>query len=122
MKLLPAAATILSLSIAGCVAPTAAPVRPTVAAPRFSTVGLEAVMGRDARALEAKFGTPDLDVREGSARKIQFACRVCVLDVYLYPPARGGEGVVTYVDARLPDGRDIDRASCVAALEAERKR
>jgi hypothetical protein len=24
--------------------------------------------------------------------------------------------VVTYLDARQPDGRDIDRASCVAAL------
>ena len=30
--------------------------------------------------------------------------------------AGGGEAVVTHVDARLPDGRDMDRAACVAAL------
>ena len=108
----------LALLVAGCVAPASqAPVRPA-SVPAFSTLGLESVMGRDARALEAQFGAPDLDIREGSARKLQFAGPVCVLDAYLYPPARGGEAVVTYVDARLPDGRDIDRASCVAALQA----
>jgi len=39
-----------------------------------------------------------------------------VLDLYLYPPSQGAAAVVTYLDARLPDGRDFDRASCVAAL------
>jgi hypothetical protein len=107
------------LALAGCVAPSAteAPVRPA-SRPAFSTLGLESVMGRDADALQAQFGSPDLDVREGSARKLQFSGAACVLDAYLYPPARGREPVVTYVDARLPDGRDIDRASCVAALSA----
>lgn len=38
------------------------------------------------------------------------------MDAYLYPPGRGKEPLVTYVDARQPDGRSIDRASCVAAL------
>ena len=113
-----AAALGLSLLAAGCVAPsTATPVR-AVSAPTFNTVGLEAVMGRTASALEAQFGRPELDVREGSARKLQFAGPACVLDAYLYPPARGGEALVTHIDARLPDGRDIDRASCVAALQA----
>jgi hypothetical protein len=87
-----------------------------MARPTFSLVGLEGVMGQGARTLTARFGRPDLDVREGAARKLQFASQVCVLDTYLYPPARGGEAVVTYIDARLPDGRDVDRASCVAAL------
>jgi hypothetical protein len=45
-----------------------------------------------------------------------FAGPVCVLDAYLYPPARGGEAVVTYVDARRPTGEAMDRAACVAAL------
>ncbi|PWG03140.1 hypothetical protein [Sphingosinicella humi] len=86
------------------------------APPTFSTAGLENVMGKTAHILEAQFGEPDLDIREGAARKLQFASQVCVLDAYLYPPERGEEPVVRYVDARLPDGRDVDRASCAAAL------
>jgi hypothetical protein len=73
-------------------------------------------MGRNARSLESLFGKPDLDVREGPARKLQFISPVCVLDTYLYPPRGGGDAIVTHMDARLPDGRDMDRASCVSAL------
>jgi hypothetical protein len=58
-------------------------------------------------------------VREGGARKLQFSSPVCVMDAYLYPGEQGREAVVTHIDARLPDGRDIDRASCVAALIAK---
>ena len=78
--------------------------------------GLESVIGASARALVATFGSPALDVREGPARKLQFVGPPCVLDLYLYPARDGAEAVVTYVDARLPDGRDTDRAACVAAL------
>ena len=87
----------------------------------MSTSGLERVLGHNARALVALFGEPELDVREDRARKLQFAGPICVLDAYLYPQ-KGREPVVTYVDARQPDGRDIDRASCVAALIANRRR
>lgn len=116
------AAMIGAALAAGCVAPVretaAPPVRPPVAPPPpvYSINGLETVMGQNARALVALFGNPDLDVREGTARKLQFLGPVCVLDAYLYPPRAGAEPVVTHVDARLPDGRDIDRSSCVAAL------
>ena len=82
----------------------------------YNSTGLENVIGRTARMLEAQFGKPSLDVREGPARKLQFAGPACVLDAYLYPPKGGGEPIVTHVDARLRDGRDLDRASCVAAL------
>jgi hypothetical protein len=82
----------------------------------YNSTGLENVLGRTARMLEAQFGKPALDVREGPARKLQFAGAACVLDAYLYPPKGGGEPIVTHVDARLRDGRDLDRASCVAAL------
>jgi hypothetical protein len=107
--------------VAGCVAPgpRASSVAPPVAPPPtpvYSTHGLESVIGRGARALTALFGTPDLDIREGSARKLQFAGPACVLDVYLYPARGGGDPIATHVDARLPDGRDMDRSSCVAAL------
>jgi hypothetical protein len=112
----------LALAAAGCAAPDkprppvhrpAPPPRPT---PTYSISGLEGVIGRTARLLQDQFGKPELDVQEGNARKLQFAGPICVLDAYLYPRAGGGEPVVTYVDARQPDGRDFDRASCVAAL------
>ena len=107
--------------VAGCVAPAprASRMAPPVApppAPSYSTHGLESVIGRGVRAIVALFGNPDLDVREGSARKLQFAGPACVLDAYLYPPRGGADAIATHVDARLPDGRDMDRSSCVAAL------
>jgi hypothetical protein len=116
------AATIGAALLAGCVAPVreaaAPPVHPSALppAPVYSNNGLESVMGQNARALTALFGNPDLDVREGPARKLQFLGPACVLDAYLYPPRDGAEPVVTHIDARLLDGRDIDRSSCVAAL------
>ena len=86
-------------------------------AARVMTIpGLEGVIGADTAALQRQFGTPRLDVWEGDARKLQFSGEACVLDVYLYPPRRGGDAVVTHVDARLPDGRDTDKAACVQTL------
>ena len=106
----------------GEVAPAASrPVRPAQP-PTHGTAGLEAVIGRTAAMLTARFGAAALDIREGNARKLQFENATCVLDAYLYPPAAGGEPIVTHVDTRLTDGRDVDRASCVAALSAGRVR
>jgi hypothetical protein len=79
--------------------------------------GLENVIQKDAAALIREFGPPRLDVHEGDMRKLQFAGTPCVLDVYLYPLRPGAEPVATYVDARREsDGRDVDRAACIAAL------
>lgn len=105
------------LLLAGCGGTMARPATPsTVARPApMSVVGLDRVMGQTAAELTRTFGAPDADVREGTARKLQFQGPICVLDTYLYPKA-GREPTVTYVDARQPDGRPIDRASCVAAL------
>jgi hypothetical protein len=64
------------------------------------------------------FGNPRLDVREGDTRKLQFAGRACVLDVFLYPLNPGSEPVATFVEARrASDGADVDKPSCVAALQ-----
>ncbi|CAM3171397.1 hypothetical protein SPAN111604_08090 [Sphingomonas antarctica] len=93
---------------------------PLVSAPIRAT-GLQAVLGQPAETLIAEFGKPALDSREASARRLQFRSGICVLDAYLYPPETGGAAKVTYLDARQPDGRDIDRASCVAALRAAKK-
>ncbi len=109
----------LCLMLSACAAtPTAKPVAVAAAPTRtfISSVGLEGVMGRTAGIVTGLFGKPDLDVREGTARKLQFAGPACVLDAYFYPPEGGGEPIVTHIDARQPDGRDMDRASCVAAL------
>ncbi|HET9641057.1 MAG TPA: hypothetical protein VFP12_17840 [Allosphingosinicella sp.] len=109
------------LLLGGCAARTERPA-PAVQRPPvqrvvpYNSTGLETVIGRTARMLEAQFGKPSLDVREGPARKLQFAGAACVLDAYLYPPKGGGEPIVTHIDARLRDGRDLDRASCVVAL------
>jgi hypothetical protein len=79
-------------------------------------------MGATAQRLIVQLGNPDLDLREGPARKLQFLSPACVLDAYLYPPRDGrGEPTVTHVDARQPDGRDMDRASCVEALSARQR-
>jgi hypothetical protein len=112
--------------LAGCVSPRNEPPPAAVTAQpvvqTYARQGLESVMGRNARTLTSLLGSPGLDIREGPARKLQFAGPVCVLDAYLYPPrSGGGEAVVTHVDARLPDGRDMDRASCVAALTAQQQ-
>lgn len=110
-------------ALAGCASPERAPpvrtavVRPVVpAVPRPHPAPGELVVGRTAAALTGLFGSPALDVQEGTARKLQFGSETCVLDAYLYPPEGRGEPVVTHVDARLPDGRDTDRAACAEAL------
>jgi hypothetical protein len=74
------------------------------------------VIGKDARGLVSLFGAADLDVFEADARKLQFGTSSCIMDAYLYPPAKGREPVVTYIEARQPDGKDADKASCIAAL------
>lgn len=107
----------LTVTLAACA--TAPPPKPQpvpVRSAPMRPVGLERVVGADARALTALFGTPDQDVREEGAVRLQFRSPICVLDAYLYAPSKGKEPVATYIDTRQVDGRDIDRASCVAAL------
>lgn len=116
-----AALMVVGSTLAGCAVPAVQAPGPVVQAPPpsrpYSPAGLESVLGQTFRSLVAQFGQPDLDLTEGPARKLQFLGAACVLDAYLYPPRGGrGEAVVTHIDARLPDGREMDRSSCVAAL------
>jgi len=104
-----------SIALAGCVEQPPQAIAPPRPAPVVQS-GLDRVMGQNAQTLKALFGDPDLDVHEASARKLQYVSSICVLDAYLYPPAAGREPVVRYIDARLPNGDDFDRASCIAAL------
>jgi len=110
-----------ALLLAGCgestIARPATPASNVAKPPPMPVSGLDRVIGQNAAGLTQLFGTPDADIREGGARKLQFQGSFCVLDTYLYPGKSGGEPKVTYVDTRQPDGSPIDRASCVAALE-----
>lgn len=91
--------------------------RPAQAAVIQRLPGLEGVIGASALQLTNQFGPARLDAWEGDAHKLQFSGTACVLDVYLYPVNGAREPTATYVDARRPsDGRDVDRAACVAAL------
>jgi hypothetical protein len=108
-----------ALLLAACTTPASQPGAPAPVSQKPANMreaGLERVIGKTAAELVALFGPADLDGREGQARKLQFVGPVCVLDAYLYPEKGGAEPIVTYIDARLPSGDDIDRASCIAAL------
>ncbi|MBW4331544.1 hypothetical protein KY084_11760 [Stakelama sp. CBK3Z-3] len=113
------AGAVLLAGCSGSMIPSARPEMGSVT-PTESAAGLERVMGKDARALQALFGTPDADQTEGVGRKLQFGSDICVLDAYLYPPRGGGAPIVTHIDARQRSGAPIDRASCVAALTRRR--
>lgn len=94
------------------------PVQQPAPAPHaLAAPGLEGVIGASQAELARQFGMPRLEVWEGDARKLQFTGTACVLDVYLYPGAPGREPQASYVDARrTSDGKDVDRATCIAAL------
>lgn len=105
------------LLLAGCATGEVAPraLRPPPVPLPLRVAGLDRVIGASAAGLSAMFGQPQSDVREGTARKLQYGNATCVLDTYLYPKG-SGEPVVAYIDARQTDGSPVDRASCVAAL------
>ena len=111
------------LALAGCAESTARPayVRPPLIPIPTGTAGLGQIIGANVASLTAMFGPPAADVREGTARKLQFGNATCVLDAYLYPKGNAAP-VVTYLDTRQTDGSPIDRASCVGALQAGRRR
>jgi hypothetical protein len=117
MRIIVVGSLVLALSACATTAPVTAPPVALTRSPPMIKTGLDRVLGQTARGLVALFGEADQDVREAQgARRLQFAGPICILDAYLYPARAGAEGEVTYVDARQPDGKDIDRASCVAAL------
>ena len=121
MKSLAGSLLLLAL-LGGCVSTTATTT--AVRAPMIpipAGTGLGQVVGATAASLTRMFGAPIADIREGTARKLQFSNATCVLDTYLYPKGNA-EPVVTYLDTRQTDGSPIDRASCVGALQIGRRK
>ena len=92
----------------------APPPQKPVEAPRIERNQLVGLTPQD---LVGRFGSPALQIREGTSLKLQFRGRQCVLDAYLYPQAGAGVMRVTHVDARSPNGADFDQAACISALE-----
>jgi hypothetical protein len=110
------AAPLGALALAGC-ATTVAPLpAPTIKAKAPPPPGIGRVIGKTAAGLEALFGPADQDLREPAVRRLVFAGPTCVLDAYLYSRPDAAEPVVTWVDTRRPNGDDMDRAACIAAL------
>lgn len=85
-------------------------------APVHRDYSLAGVMGKDARTVIGLLGKPVSDVREDKARKLQFTSAQCIVDAYFYPPTEGREPLVTWVSARVPEGRDAERNSCIASF------
>ncbi|MFY9350321.1 MAG: hypothetical protein WBL20_20450 [Sphingobium sp.] len=114
---------LLALPLAACgagtIVPPAASVAPPPGPPASAFMKQGPLLGSDARGLNQMFGQPRLDIRETGVRKLQYGNGRCVLDAYLYAPAKGKEPVVTHVDARTPTGVDVDPATCATALQAK---
>lgn len=119
-------AALLAATLAGCAGGGGAPARP---GPARSTIvrvpqvmapqGLEGVIGQNAVALTRRFGTPRIDLAEGDARKLQFAGKSCVLDIFLYPVTAGREPTAAHVEARLRQGgAEADRGACIREVES----
>ncbi|QFT76428.1 hypothetical protein FIU90_02615 [Erythrobacter sp. THAF29] len=79
--------------------------------------GLDGVLGQRATALLSRFGAARIDLKEGDARKLQFAGEKCVLDVFLYPLEAGAEPVATHVEARERQGGGAtSKTRCLAEI------
>jgi len=110
-------AFLIILSAAACAprpeaapAPASTPVTPSQAEHR-------SINGMTAHELIELFGRPRLQIVEGEGTKLQFAGSNCVLDVYLYPPPGGGTPRATLIEARNPEGNDVNAQSCAAAIQ-----
>lgn len=119
-----------ALIVAGCAGPAIPragsdsgssarnPARPIVTPPPVvRPVQQNMLIGHSADGLTRRYGSARIDVSEGSGRRMQFAGSSCVIDVYIYPPSAGAAPVATHVDARSPDGRDVDVDRCAQSLQ-----
>ena len=105
---------LVSLAASCAPRPEAAPTPPTPVVQVQPEAG-NVLTGLTAQDLVGRFGSPQLQVREGNSVKLQFRSQDCVLDAYLYPSGNGTLKVV-HVDTRRPSGADIPQAACTFSL------
>jgi len=103
-----------SLTLAAC---ATAPKPVETAQPPQAPHVPSAILGLTAAELVQRFGTPDLQIREGDSLKLQFRSDLCVLDAYLYPSGTAPHRV-THVDTRTRALAAIDQAVCIRSLDA----
>lgn len=104
-----------TLLIAGCASAPQQAIPPQPVASQQSRES-GSLVGLTPQDLVGEFGTPALQIHEGTSLKLQFRGPSCVLDAYLYPSGAAATLKVTHVDTRLPTGNDVDQAACVSAL------
>jgi hypothetical protein len=105
----------LALLLASCAtAPQAPAPQPPATQPQPEEQN--SLTGLTPQELVGRFGSPALQIREGSSLKLQFRGPRCVMDAYLYPSGSSGTLKVTHVDTRLPSGGNIDQAACIFSL------
>lgn len=108
----------LALLVSGCATrpQTETPTLPVPVRPAPQPTEQGQLIGKTAADLAGIFGSPALQIHEGSSLKLQFRAPTCVLDAYLYPSGVGLPMRVTHVDARSVSGNDVDQAACISAL------
>ncbi len=98
---------------------TRAQIPPPVLVPSLAVreAGLQEIIGASGPALVKRFGKARIDLKEGNARKLQFAGEECVLDIFLYPLQSGQDPVATHIEARnRKTGEASDQAVCAGIL------
>ena len=107
--------TILAAACATRPPETPTPQQPAVQPQPEAPTSLTGLTAQD---LIARFGSPQLQIREGNSMKLQFRSQECILDAYLYPSGNSGTLKVTHVDTRRPSGADIPQAACTFSLRS----
>ena len=78
--------------------------------------GLDRLQGKGEAQVLALLGPASMAREEGPARQLQFIRPVCVLDVFLYPPAAGAAPLVRTAAARRPDGSRMEPGICLGLI------
>jgi len=105
----------LALLVAGCATrPQQVPTQQP--APQPEPAQQNSLLGLSPQEMVSRYGTPALQIREGSSLKLQFRSRRCVMDAYFYPSGSSGSLKSTHIDTRLPSGGDITQAGCLPSL------
>jgi len=107
--------TLLAAACATRPSETPAPQQSAVQPQPEAPTGLTGLTAQD---LVGRFGSPQLQIREGNSIKLQFRSQECILDAYLYPSGNSGTLKVTHVDTRRPSGADIPQAACTFSLRS----